>query len=152
MREIENIVIHCSATKPNQDIGVKQIRAWHIAKGWRDIGYHFLVRRSGKIEIGRPINVAGAHVKYHNKTSIGICYAGGVDEKGKPTDNRTNEQKQSMQFLVSFLWAMFPDAEVLGHCDFPGVEKACPCFNVKEWVDTFGCDSCSCVTECKRCP
>lgn len=136
-RRIENIVIHCSATKPNQDVGSREIRSWHMAKGWQDIGYHFVVRRGGQIELGRRLDVTGAHVKYHNRTSVGVCYVGGIDEEGNPEDNRTDPQKKSLELLVRLLWAMYPDAEVLGHCDFPGVAKACPCFSVKDWLESL---------------
>lgn len=136
-RTIENIVIHCSATKPNQDIGSKEIRSWHLANGWKDIGYHFVIRRNGKIELGRSLDVRGAHVRGHNAASIGVCYVGGVDENMNPEDNRTAEQLRSMELLVSLLWAMFPDADVLGHCDFPGVTKACPSFDVKTWLEAI---------------
>ena len=134
-REIENIVIHCSATKPNVDIGSREIRSWHLDRGWKDIGYHFVIRRNGKIELGRRLDVPGAHVKGHNATSIGVCYVGGLDEAGRPTDNRTHRQFKSMEILVKVLWALFPDANVVGHNDFQGVTKACPCFDVSEWVE-----------------
>jgi N-acetyl-anhydromuramyl-L-alanine amidase AmpD len=137
-RKIEKIIIHCSATKPTQDVGSKEIRSWHMAKGWKDIGYHFVVRRDGKIELGRKLDVRGAHARGHNSTSIGVCYIGGVDENNKPEDNRTEQQLDSLEFLVSLLWAMFPDADVMGHCDLPEVTKACPCFDVKNWLESFG--------------
>lgn len=79
----------------------------------------------------------GAHARGHNATSIGVCYVGGVDEKMNPEDNRTAEQLRSMQLLVSLLWAMFPDADVLGHRDLPEVTKACPSFDVKTWLEAI---------------
>lgn len=119
------------------DIGAKEIRSWHLRKGWQDIGYHFVVRRSGKIELGRSIDVAGAHARGFNATSIGICYVGGLNEKMEPEDNRTKAQNESLELLVSMLWAMFPDADVLGHRDLPKVTKACPCFEVSEWLESW---------------
>ena len=136
-REIENIVIHCSATKPSMEIGSREIRSWHLARGWKDIGYHFVIRRNGKIELGRSVAIRGAHVRGHNATSIGICYVGGIAENGDPEDNRTAEQIKSLEFLVSLLWAIWPDAEVLGHRDFPDVCKACPRFDVQDWLESF---------------
>ena len=72
-------------------------------------------------------------MKGHNHDSINISYIGGIDAKGKPTDNRTKEQKQAMAELVAKLIAKFPNAEVLGHRDFPNVAKACPCFDARAW-------------------
>jgi len=140
MREITHIVIHCSATPPSMDIGADEIRRWHTEeRKWTDIGYHFVVRRNGTLEKGRPLDRPGAHVRGKNATSIGICYVGGVSESGKAEDNRTADQSRTLFAAVSSLTERWPDAEVLGHRDFPGVTKACPCFDVKQWYK----DSCN---------
>lgn len=136
-RNISEIVIHCSATPPSMDIGAREIRSWHLAKGWRDIGYHFVVRRDGKIELGRPLEQTGAHVRGFNANSIGICYVGGVNESGHATDTRTEAQNVSLELLVRTCMRVVPGARVQGHRDFPNVSKACPSFNVKAWVDGF---------------
>lgn len=133
-RQIEKIVIHCSATTPTMDIGANEIRSWHTAKGWRDIGYHFVVRLDGKIELGRMVSEVGAHVRGYNAKSIAICYVGGVDENRKPADTRTPEQKASLELLLRTCMRVWPGAEILGHRDFPGVTKACPSFDVRKWV------------------
>lgn len=133
MREINLIVVHCSATTPLQDIGVKEIRDWHVNEnGWSDIGYHYVIRRNGFIEDGRPIARAGAHARGYNKKSIGVCYVGGVNINGDPEDNRTQMQLQSLVTLLKKLVRQFPSAEVVGHCNLPGVAKACPSFDAKE--------------------
>lgn len=138
-RATNNIVIHCSATRGVQDIGVKDIRKWHMQQGWKDIGYHFVIRRNGKVEVGRPVNVVGSHVKGHNSDSVGICMAGGLDDKTwKPTNNFTAAQWASLNTLVARLVKMYPRAKVLGHRDFPGVQKACPCFNARAWAKKNG--------------
>lgn len=131
MRKINMIVIHCADTYARMDIGVREIREWHLARGFNDIGYHYVIRRDGIIETGRPLEKIGAHAAGYNSMSIGICYAGGRGDDGKPLDNRTSEQKQAMHDLVDSLKKQFPDAIVVGHCDLPGVHKSCPCFFVK---------------------
>ena len=135
MRHIDTIVIHCTATPPSMDIGAQTVRKWHVeGNGWSDIGYHFLVTRRGHIEVGRPLHRTGAHVKGHNTGSIGIAYVGGIDANGKPEDNRTEGQKLAMLELIADLTSRFHITEVCGHRDFPGVAKACPSFDVKEWL------------------
>ncbi len=135
MRHIETIVVHCSATPPSMDIGVREIRNWHVKENkWTDVGYHFVIRRDGTVESGRSLERPGAHVKRHNANSIGICYVGGVaQENGKPQDNRTAEQTAALFTLIQDLQQKFPGAAVLGHRDFKGVKKACPCFDVRTW-------------------
>lgn len=129
------IVLHCSATRAVQDIGAADIRKWHKAQGWKDIGYHYVIRRNGKIETGRAANVAGSHVKGHNHDSVGICLVGGLNNKTfAPENNFTPAQWASLKTLVARLARQYPKAKVLGHRDFPGVQKACPCFNAKTWA------------------
>lgn len=127
----KHIIIHCSATRPSMDIGVREIRQWHKRdNGWLDVGYHFVIKRDGSIEIGRQINQVGAHTKGFNSTSIGICLVGGVNEKMKPEDNFTPAQFAALKGLVASLKEQFPDAlSVKGHRDFDP-KKACPSFDV----------------------
>jgi len=77
---------------------------------------------------------AGAHAKGYNKNSIGICYVGGLDKDFKPEDNRTDEQKVAMYQLIMELERRFNVDYIGGHCDLPKVTKACPSFDVKEWL------------------
>lgn len=131
------IVVHCAATKPSMDIGLREIRQWHRQQGWLDVGYHYIIRRNGHIEIGREHNVVGSHVRGYNHESLGICLAGGIDEKGKPEDNFTPEQKASLSALLWDLWktpeSIYKTAQVVGHRDLdPG--KACPSFDVAAWL------------------
>ena len=88
MREIKQIHIHCSATKTD-NISASTIRRWHLQRGWSDIGYHYVIGLDGKIEAGRPVSKIGAHAKGYNKTSIGICYIGGLSENKRAKDTRT---------------------------------------------------------------
>lgn len=141
MRDIEQIVIHCSATRPTLDIGADEIRRWHTEeRGWTDIGYHFVCRRDGTIEEGRPLERPGAHVKGFNASSIGICWVGGMAPSGQAEDNRTGDQSLALFKKIKELKRQFPEAEVLGHRDFPNVTKACPCFDVRDWYTDL-CDT-----------
>lgn len=133
MRRIDEIVIHATATKEGRDHDMADVRRWHRQLGWDREGYHYLIQLDGEIEEGRPLEMVGAHVGGHNENSIGIVYVGGLDSDLNPKDTRTKAQKKAMRKLVGELKARFPNARVMGHRDFPGVNKACPCFDVEEW-------------------
>lgn len=135
MREINEIIIHCTATKEGTNIPPSMIKSWHIARGFNDIGYHFVVTLDGKIHIGRIIEDIGAHCRGHNRHSIGICYVGGLDVDGKPKDTRTEAQKNSIIDLLKSLKIDYPKATIHGHNEF--ANKACPCFDVSELVKTL---------------
>lgn len=134
--DIKYIVVHCSATKPHQHIGVEEIRKWHKDRGWDDVGYHFVIRRNGTVEAGRPLNVAGAHVEGWNHCTWGICLVGGLDAEGHAVDNFTSDQKEMLKYLIEYLRWRAPRADVQGHRDFPDVHKDCPCFDVRKWYAT----------------
>jgi len=138
MRDIKYIAIHCADTKPSMDIGADIIRGWHISeRKWSDIGYHFVIRRNGMIENGRPVDRAGAHVANYNSTSIGICMVGGMSETGKPENNFTDKQFATLYMFLKDLKATYKDAVIQGHRDFPNVNKECPCFDVKKWMAEY---------------
>ena len=131
MRNINKIIVHCSATPEGKDFSVADIRRWHLQRGFSDIGYHFVIYRDGSVNIGRPLQKSGAHCSGHNKNSIGVCYIGGVATDGKtPKDTRTSAQKDSLVRLITELRQQFPNASVHGHREF--ANKACPCFNASE--------------------
>ena len=130
------IAIHCSASQPKADIGAAEIDKMHRAKGWLKIGYHFVIRRNGQLEEGRQRDEPGAHVQGYNHNSVGICMIGGIDAAGKPENNFTEAQWATLAQLVKTLQSLYPKAVVQGHRDFPNVHKACPSFDVKEWVMT----------------
>ena len=135
MRNIDTIIIHCSATKEGADFDVSDIRRWHVdGFGWADVGYHFVIKLDGTVQAGRPVEKIGAHAAPRNTGSIGICYIGGVDSTGKAKDTRTPAQKKSLLDLVRILQKQFNIKEIIGHRDVPGVKKACPCFDVKQWA------------------
>lgn len=130
---IKYLVVHCSATQAKSDIGAKEIDRMHRAQGWQMIGYHFVIRRNGALETGRPTNMIGAHVQGYNSESLGICMVGGVDPTGKAEDNFTPAQYASLSYLLQDLSQQYPKATIQGHRDFPGVKKDCPCFDVRSW-------------------
>lgn len=131
MRQINKIIIHTSATPYMKNFGVADIDRWHKQQGWKGVGYHFVIDLDGKIEDGRPIEEAGAHTKGQNKDSIGICYIGGLDPSGKPSDTRTPEQKLALVSLINNLRMKYGNIPVYGHYNFDP-KKACPCFDAKK--------------------
>ena len=136
MRNIDRIVVHCSATPTKMDIGANTIRGWHVLeRGWSDIGYHYVITRDGKVQNGRPLERSGAHSRGYNKHSIGICYVGGLNNDMESEDNRTEAQKVAMYDLIVDLCVRFPNVhDICGHCDLKGVTKTCPIFDVKDWL------------------
>ena len=131
MRTINKIIIHCSDTPEGRPNTVADITAWHKQRGFRTIGYHFVVYLDGQIVEGRSLESVGAHCTSHNRDSIGICYIGGrTSDMKEIKDTRTPEQKKSLVELITALRTQFPDAKVYGHRDFAC--RDCPCFNAKE--------------------
>ena len=136
MRSITLIIVHCSAVRPDQQSSAAQIDTWHRERGWKlGIGYHYVVRRDGTIEPGRPEWLVGAHCLNHNRHSIGVCYEGGLDIRCKPADTRTEAQKEAMRQLLEKLHGRYPRALIVGHHNLdPG--KDCPCFDaIAEFSD-----------------
>jgi len=144
------IVVHVTATPPSRDIGAREVDAMHRAKGWSGIGSHYVIRHDGRIEPGRPFNQVGAHVEGWNSVSVGVSLVGGVDERGRAQDNRTEAQTASLKQLLADLVRRYPGATICGHRDLSpdrdgdGViephehVKACPCFDVIPWARANG--------------
>lgn len=129
-RLITEIIVHCTATAAGKDFTVDDIRRWHRAQGWSDIGYHYVIYRDGSIHAGRPVDVTGAHCEGHNTHSIGVVYVGGMSrDMRRPSDTRTVAQVNAMERLLMELKRLYPQAKVYGHRDFS--DKACPCFDVR---------------------
>lgn len=142
MRKINLIVVHCSATPEGRDVTAADINKMHIARGFKKIGYHYVVRLDGTVETGRKENEIGAHANGYNANSIGVCYVGGLASDGKtPKDTRTPAQKSALKKLLHTLKQRYPDARIVGHRDLsPDTNhngkvdkwewiKACPCFD-----------------------
>ena len=115
------------------DIGHKEINQWHLDKGWAGCGYHYIIRRDGELEPGRPHDTQGAHVKGHNFESVGICLVGGVDDNNRPEDNFTEPQMTTLARTIDYLDTLYPRCVVRGHRYFDG-HKACPSFDVGHWL------------------
>jgi len=129
-RQINKIIVHCTATPEGRNVTVDEIRRWHVEeRNWSDIGYHWIVTLNGTLEKGRPEHIQGAHAKGFNKNSIGLCYVGGVDEDMKPKDTRTEGQKGTIKCILEDLKGRYPNAEIIGHRDVSS--KACPSFDAK---------------------
>lgn len=129
------LVLHCSATRRNQDYSVEQLRRDHKARGFYDIGYHFYIRKDGTMTQHRKLLEVGAHARPYNRCSIDICYEGGLDEQGKPCNTMTAEQETRLVDLFKNLKTLFPKAKIVGHRDLPGTTpKECPCLDAGSWA------------------
>lgn len=143
-RNINLIVIHCSATRVDHNYTPEQLERDHKARGFNSAGYNYYIRKNGEIVSMRPLELVPAHARGHNKHSIGICYEGGLDPDGNPDDTRTEAQRQSIIRLLLDLVVQFPDSRICGHRDLsPDLNgngkiepdewmKMCPCFNAEE--------------------
>ena len=134
---VEFIVVHCSATGPQHAWTVKDVDLAHRQRGWNGCGYHFVIRRDGVVEEGRPLNLPGAHVEGYNARSVGVCLIGGASaDLKRPECNFTTAQGPALSGLLVALRKQFPRAVVVGHRGIPGVRKDCPSFNVKRFLAT----------------
>lgn len=144
-RKIVGLVVHTTASAYGSDLSAEDIRKYHVnTKGWSDIGYHYVVRLDGTIELGRDVDKSGAHVLGHNKNTIGLTYVGGLDKNGKPKDTRTDAQKKALRSLLWELRLLYPKATIKGHRDYSPDKngngiierweyvKMCPCYNAME--------------------
>ena len=141
MRPINEVIVHCSATRPQwmRDAGtaakVAEIRRWHVQdNGWRDIGYHFVIDRDGTVARGRPVERTGAHTKGKNTGTIGVCLIGGHGSAAtdKFEEHFSWQQHKALGALLVDLRNQFPTiTRVSGHNQY--AQKACPGFNVPSW-------------------
>lgn len=141
-RKIDEIILHCTATPEGEEFSNAQIKQSHLARGFSDIGYHYVVGLNGEVRPGRAEAIAGAHCTGHNTRSIGVCYVGGCPTRSTPNwqmngkDTRTAAQTAALEKLVKELLKRYPGATVHGHNEF--ANKACPSFNVKIWLTQVG--------------
>ena len=130
-REIQKIIVHCTATPEGRNVSVDEIRRWHVQdNGWLDIGYHWVIELDGSLEEGRKEYRNGAHAKGYNSKSVGVVYVGGCDKDMKPKDTRTEAQKETLRCILEDLKVRYPKAEIIGHRDVSN--KACPSFDAKD--------------------
>lgn len=134
------IVVHCSASQPKEDYDWKTIDQIHRQQGYITIGYHYVIKTDGTIQNGRNIDAIGAHAHGYNDESVSICLVGGVDRLGHSKTNFTSEQYKALVKLLNWLDYIYWDEKpiVLGHRDFKGVKKDCPCFDVKPFWEKYG--------------
>ncbi len=136
MREIKYIVVHCTATPP--ETSIESIKSyWRNNLGWKNPGYHYIIKRNGELVRLNHDEAISNGVKNYNHFSIHIAYIGGVDEKGMPVDNRSDAQKHALFNKLVSLAEKYPHAIILGHRDFPRVIKACPSFDVRQWLSDY---------------
>jgi N-acetyl-anhydromuramyl-L-alanine amidase AmpD len=150
LKRVDYIVVHVTATPPKVDIGAEEVDAMHRQRGFSSIGYHYVVRRDGRVEKGRPEDRVGAHVQGFNSVSLGVSMVGGVDARGLPQDNATPAQYRALEQLLRALSGRHPAARICGHRDLSpdrdgdGViepqehVKACPCFDAVPWATARG--------------
>jgi N-acetyl-anhydromuramyl-L-alanine amidase AmpD len=120
-------VVHCSATRSDRPYSVENLISTGVAK-YGQASYHWFVQRNGNIVPILPESVRGAHARGYNRCSIGICYEGGINTRGKNDDTRTPQQKASLYELLKQLHRDYPKARIIGHRELPHVAKDCPCF------------------------
>lgn len=136
---VHEVVVHCSATRPMWmhnaplEAKVSEIRRWHVEeRGWRDIGYHRIIDRDGKIAVGRSLWEIGAHVAGHNRGTVGICLLGGHGSSAndKFSDHFTEGQRASLEAYLRELAELTELKRLSGHNEYSA--KGCPGFNVRQ--------------------
>ena len=128
-------MVHCSATRSDRPYSVENLISNGIAK-FGQPSYHYYVRRNGVIVPILSESVRGAHARGYNRCSIGVCYEGGINTRGKNDDTRTLQQKASLYELLKQLHYDYPKARIIGHRELPHVAKDCPCFTASsEYAD-----------------
>lgn len=139
-RPVREIIVHCSATRPDWMAGrpiaekVAEIRRWHLANGWKDIGYHWIIDRDGKVLAGRGETVIGAHTVGRNSGTIGICLIGGHGsaETDSFSMHFTHQQDVTLGQMIDAISSRTQIERVSGHNEYAA--KACPGFNVPAWM------------------
>ncbi len=148
-RDITEVVVHWTAHFINQDVGAEEIHSHHKSDGFKGIGYHYVIRKDGTIERGRPINKEGAHAKEngHNRYSIGVAFVGGYTVHssyrlsnppyGKESIN--DEQMKALKMLFNAFYKVWPGGQAWGHNDTDPQNKPDPGFPIPEFVrSNFG--------------
>jgi N-acetylmuramoyl-L-alanine amidase len=136
MRPIKQIFIHCSATPEGRNHTASDIDKWHKQRGFKGIGYHYVIGLTGNLEKGREESQVGAHAQGYNSNSIGICYIGGCDAFMRPKDTLTPSQSETLVKLLKELKVKYPSAKIMGHNQVDN--KACPSFSVPEYLKKVG--------------
>lgn len=123
--DIQYLVVHCSDTPDEENIGAREIHQMHLGFGWHGVGYHRVINRQGQIEAARPDYWQGAHVYGHNEISLGVCLIG--------RHHFTDSQFNSLELVLKQWVELYPKASICGHRDFSYTDKTCPNFDVVSW-------------------
>ena len=150
MRQINLIVVHCTATKNGVAVPVQTIARWHKSRGFKAIGYHYVIQPDGHVDVGRDEEQPGAHAKGHNAHSIGVCLVGGLGGPDRLNPGLYTEAAwESLRIVAQDLMDRYPEARVVGHRDLsPDLDgdgqvephewiKLCPAFEVRDWLANF---------------
>lgn len=138
MLPIRWLTVHCAATPEGRDVRPDTIAAWDKAKFGQE-SYHWIITLDGAMHRRLKDSERGAHTGGHNTGNIGVCYVGGMDKTmSKPRDTKTPMQERALITLIRTYRARYPGIKILGHRDWPGVKKACPSFDVEEWMIETG--------------
>jgi N-acetylmuramoyl-L-alanine amidase len=130
MRQVKKIILHCTATVEGQEFDITDVDRWHKKRGWKSVGYHYLIKQDGTLQVGRSLDEVGSHAKGENSDSIGIVYVGGLDANKEPKDTMTAYQELTLMELIFSLRTVFHWMPVHGHNEYSN--KACPSFDVQE--------------------
>lgn len=149
LKSVKLIVIHCVANPCNMPFSVENLIACGKAK-YGQCSYHYYVRYDGSVIPLLPESVQGVHARHYNYCSLGIVYEGGLNEKGAPTDTRTEAQKHSLYELLKELTAEYPDARIVGHCELP--KQRVPIELVLNWPSRDGSRQSQLPRVAKDCP
>jgi len=144
MRNIDEIIVHCTATRPEwmeanaTSAKVAELKRWHCdpkpkGRGWSDIGYHFVVDRNGAVAEGRPLARSGAHCRGRNANSIGVTLVGGFgsDADDQFDEHFTQDQADALVALLNRLSTEHKISKITGHHDY--ANKACPGFRMAQF-------------------
>lgn len=149
-REITEVIVHWTETSTNKNIGSEEINGWHLAAGLDGLGYHYVIRRDGSLQRGRPSNIVGQHTPSRDEKSIGIVFVGGVNvpsdtpnfQNFLSAQSLTRSQINTFDQFVRTMYRVYQGINFFGHVDVDPTEEAVdPGFDVPDYVKTrFGKD------------
>lgn len=143
-REVTELVVHWTETPTNKNIGSEELNDLHVAFGLDGLGYHYVIRRDGTLQRGRPVNIIGQHAptNNHDQRSIGIVFVGGINApSGTPNldsfisaQSLTRSQLNTFDHICRAFYAVFPGGQIIGHSEIDEDEFD-PGFSVTEYVN-----------------
>lgn len=99
---------------PDGDTSAAAIHKAHLANGWAGIGYHYVIRKDGFIERGRPLATVGAHAEGQNYHTVGVNVTGNF-EKETPTKRQIASLEKLLVFLCQTYDIHPSAATIVGH-------------------------------------